>query len=123
MTSESLAKLKTCHPNLVKLMLRVDEIYPIHVICGERGKEEQDKAFEEKKSKLKYPESKHNKRPSLAVDVVPDPDRSAKTISWADLLPFEIMCLAIESAADELDINVRLGRDFDFKDYPHVELI
>lgn len=122
MNNDSLARLKTCHPDLIKLIKRVDEIYPIHVICGYRGKEDQDRAFNEKKSKLKFPESKHNKKPSLAVDIVPDPDRNSKTLSWNDIAAFEIMLLAVESVADEYKIKIRLGRDFKFKDFPHVEL-
>lgn len=123
MNSASLAKLKECHPDLIKLINRVDEIYPVHVICGHRNEADQNKAFEEKKSKLKFPDSKHNSKPSKAVDVVPDPDRNPKTISWVDLTQYEIMCLAIEAAADELEIKIRLGRDFSFKDFPHVELV
>ena len=122
MNTDSLNRLKTCHPDLIKLILRVDEIYPVHVICGYRGKEDQDKAFKDKKSKLKFPESKHNKSPSLAVDIVPDPDRNPKTISWVDLDAFEIMLLAVESIADDYKIKIRLGRDFSFKDFPHIEL-
>lgn len=122
MDSKSLQKLKECHPDLIKLIMAVDVHYPVQVICGHRGKEDQDKAFEEKKSKLKFPDSKHNKTPSLAVDVVPDPDRNPKTISWADLNEFQIMCHVIEQQADELDIKIRLGRDFKFVDMPHVEL-
>lgn len=123
MNSKSLDRLRECHPDLIKLILRLDEVYPVHVVCGHRGKEDQDKAFAEKKSKLKFPDSKHNKTPSLAVDIVPDPDRDPKTISWIDLKAFEIMCLAVESIADEMNIKIRLGRDFKFKDFPHVELI
>jgi peptidoglycan L-alanyl-D-glutamate endopeptidase CwlK len=119
----SLDRLNQCHPDLIKLMLRVDQIYPIQVICGFRGEKDQNIAFENKKSKLKFPNSKHNYSPSLAVDVVPDPDRNTKTISWMDLMAFEIMCLAIELVADDLEIKIRLGRDFTFKDWPHVELI
>lgn len=123
MDSRSLSKLKECHPDLIKLIMAVDALYPVQVICGHRGKEDQDKAFAEKKSKLKFPESKHNKKPSLAVDVVPDPDQNPKTISWVDLKEFEIMCYTLESKADELGIKIRLGRDFSFKDFPHVELV
>ena len=123
MDTKSLSKLKECHPNLIKLINHVDTYYPVQVICGHRNEADQNKAFAEKKSKLKWPKSKHNKKPSLAVDVVPDPDRSPKTIDWTDLKEFEVMCLAIEAAADDLDIKIRLGRDFKFKDWPHVELL
>jgi peptidoglycan L-alanyl-D-glutamate endopeptidase CwlK len=123
MNTASLNKLKECDKRLVQLIMRVDEFYPVQVICGYRKEADQNKAFAEKKSKLKFPESKHNKKPSLAVDIVPDPDRSPKTIAWTDLKEFEIMCLAVEAAADELDIKIRLGRDFSFADWPHLELI
>ena len=123
MDTRSQEKLKECHPDLQRLFRRVDEIYPVQIICGHRNEADQNKAFEDKKSQLKFPESKHNKKPSLAVDAVPDPDRNPKTISWVDVTAYEIMCFAIEQAADELDIKIRLGRDFKFKDYPHVELI
>ncbi len=122
MNSASLDRLKQCDPRLIKLLLRVDEIYPIHVICGHRSEADQNKAYDENKSKLKFPESKHNKKPSLAVDAVPDPDRSPKTISWTDLDAFEVMCLSIEAIAEDQGIKIRLGRDFSFKDWPHIEL-
>lgn len=124
MDTKSLERLKELHPDLQRLYRRVDEIYPIQIICGHRNEADQNKAFAEKKSKLKWPESKHNKIPSEAGDTVPDPDRNPKTISWTDLTQYEIMCLAIEAAADELDIKIRLGRDFKgLADWPHCELV
>lgn len=103
--------------------MRVDELYPVQVICGYRGKEEQNKAFAEKKTKLEFPKSKHNKFPALAVDIVPDPDRNPKTISWVDLTQFELMLKVVESVACDMELKIRLGRDFSFKDWPHVELV
>lgn len=123
MNNTSLNKLKTAHPNLVKLAMAVDEIYPIQVVCGHRTSEDQQKAFDEGRSQKKPGKSKHNRLPALAIDCVPDPDRDPKTISWTDLNAFEIMCHVFESKADELGIKIRLGRDFSFKDLPHVELI
>lgn len=122
MNESSLNRLKECHPDLIKLITRVDQIYPVHVICGHRNKEDQNAAFKSNHSKLEYPNSKHNSFPSLAVDVVPDPDRNPKTISWVDLKAFEIMLLAIEAIAEDQGLKIRLGRDFKFKDWPHVEL-
>jgi peptidoglycan L-alanyl-D-glutamate endopeptidase CwlK len=123
MTSGSEAKLKECHEKLQKLMAAVNERYPIQVICGHRNKEDQDKAFAEKKSKLKFPDSKHNRKPSLAVDIVPDPDRNPKTLDWNDTKEWQIMLHVVEQVADEMDIKIRLGRDFKFVDLPHCELI
>lgn len=120
MNTKSLNRLKECHPDLIRLIMRVDEIYPCHVICGYRNEADQNKAVAEKKSQLKFPNSKHNSKPSRAVDVV---SGTGKVIAWADLKAFEILCLTIEAAAEELNIKIRLGRDFKFKDWPHIELI
>jgi hypothetical protein len=116
-------KLATCHQNLIRLAIAVNNVYPIQCICGHRNDEDQRRAFEEGKSKKKPGESKHNKKPSLAADFVPDPDRNSATLDWKDKDEFEKMCLVFEQKADELDIKIRLGRDFSFKDYPHIELV
>ena len=100
--------------------MRVDQIYPCHVICGHRNEADQNKAFSEKKSQLKFPNSKHNSKPSRAVDVV---SGDGKVIDWKDIKAFEVLCLTIESVAEEMEIKIRLGRDFKFRDMPHLELI
>lgn len=123
MNSTSLKKLETCHKDIQRLAKAVDEVLPIQCICGERNEYEQNKAFNTGASKKKYPQSKHNKRPSLAGDFIPDPDRNPATLDWGDIKSFELMCLTFEQKADELGIKIRLGRDFSFKDYPHCELV
>lgn len=127
MNKTSLEKLKTCHPDIQRLAHAVDAVFPIQCICGSRNKVEQDKAFQNGMSKLKYPKSKHNvgkeagRELSDAGDFVPDPDRNPATIDWGDIKSFELMCITFEQKADELGINIRLGRDFKFKDFPHIE--
>ena len=71
-------KLATCDPRLQKVFNEVVKYFDCTVIEGHRGEEAQNKAFAEGKSKLKYPQSKHNKIPSLAADVLPYP------IDWND---------------------------------------
>jgi len=64
-------KLSTCHRDLQRLFNHVILDYDCTVICGHRGKEEQNQAYADGFSQLKYPKSKHNSTPSMAVDVVP----------------------------------------------------
>ena len=82
----SLSKLNTAHPLLVTLFSRVirrsDLPNDLTILCGHRGKAEQDAAFKAGASKLKWPKSKHNATPSLAVDVAPLVD-GAVTWDWA----------------------------------------
>lgn len=123
MNHTSIKKLNTCHPDLIRLASAVDQEYSIQVICGHREKEDQEKAKKLGNSELSWPNSKHNKVPALAMDIVPDPDKNPATINWVATHEFEKMCSVVEKKAKELGIKIRLGRDFKFKDYPHVELI
>lgn len=129
MNKTSLLKLSTCHPDIQKLAKAVNEVFPIQCICGERTEADQNKAFINGYSKLKFPHSKHNinkeknRLQSHAGDFVPDPDNNPKTLDWNDIEAFELMCSIFEQKAKALKIKIRLGRDFSFKDFPHVELM
>lgn len=69
----SMERLRTCHSFLQAIFLDVLslQVIDISIVCGYRNKEEQNKAFAEDKSKVKWPHGKHNKYPSEAVDAVP----------------------------------------------------
>jgi len=67
----SIYRLKTCDPRLIALIEAVHARQPVSVLCGHRTQAEQDAAFFAKKSKVKFPGSKHNALPALAVDICP----------------------------------------------------
>ena len=98
------------------------------------GKKDQDKFFDEGKTKVKWPDGKHNKTPSEAVDSVPYP------IDWNDRERFiGYGCYVLGGVADALysagkmKHKVRWGGDWNhtdreftpqnFNDYPHFELV
>lgn len=118
--------LSEAHPLLQELFNEVIKVCDCAVIEGHRPKEEQDKAFHAGKSKLKWPDSKHNRTPSLAVDVVPWP------VDWKDLNRFYYFGGLVKGIAAQLDIEIRWGGDWDsdntfkdqsFHDLPHFELV
>lgn len=118
LSTKSQTKLNTCHSDLIKLIEAVAETEKCAVICGFRGRHEQEKAYMAGKSKAKWGQSKHNLKPSHAVDVVPVP------LNWEDIPAFEKLGEKIMAKAEEMGINIRWGRDFtNLKDYPHFELI
>ena len=84
-SAKSLARLNTAHPLLIALFSRVIRRSglpnDLTVLCGHRGKVEQDAAYKAGSSKLRWPKSKHNSTPSLAVDVAPLVD-GAVTWDW-----------------------------------------
>ena len=117
LSKTSRQKLNTCHSDLIKLIEAVAETEKCAVICGFRGRYEQEKAYYEGKSKAKWGQSKHNLKPSHAVDVVPVP------LNWEDIPAFEKLGEKIMAKADEMGIKVKWGKYFKgLVDYPHFEL-
>lgn len=117
----SMARLRLCHPDLRDLMEAVIAESPedITVVCGSRSKDRQDKAFAEGKSKLRYPNSKHNIQPSMAIDVAPYIDGE---IPWDDIGAFRRLRTRIMEKSYEMKLMIRSGSYFSFADWPHYEL-
>lgn len=95
------------------------------VIQGHRGQVSQDEAYRTGKSKLRYPQSKHNSLPSKAVDVAPFP------IDWANRERFAYFAGVVKGIALAKGIALRWGGDWNrdgntkdetFSDMPHFEL-
>ena len=119
-------KLATCDPRLQKVFNEVIKHFDCTVIEGHRGEEAQNKAFAEGKSKLKYPQGKHNKTPSLAADVLPYP------IDWNDTNRMRYFAGFVVGIAATMGIKLRWGGDWNqntelkdnsFNDLPHFELV
>lgn len=119
----SIARLDTCHPLLQRLFKEVIKETDITILCGIRTKDEQNKAYELGHSKLKWPKSKHNSAPSMAVDVAPYP------IIWTDTERFKELAVIVKKnwelipKDEKLGYLLQWGGDWiKFKDYPHWEL-
>ena len=117
--------LETCHEDLQELFNEVIKFFDCTVIQGHRGKEEQNKYFDEGKSKVKYPNGRHNANPSNAVDVVPYP------IDWKDTDRMYYFAGFVKGIAYKMGIPIRWGGDWNgnndlkdnnFDDLPHFEL-
>jgi len=81
-SDKSLNNLKTCHPELQLLFKEVLKYQDHTILQGHRGKEDQEKAFEEGKTQLHFPYGNHNAWPSNAVDAVPYPIDFAEDPSY-----------------------------------------
>lgn len=119
-------RLDTCHEDLQRLFERVVEEYDCSILCGHRGQEEQNRAFEKGLSKLEFPKSKHNRTPSFAVDVSPYPVEWKNTMEWYHFAGY------VKAIARDMGIRVRWGGDWDsdndfedqnFNDLPHWEIV
>jgi peptidoglycan LD-endopeptidase CwlK len=109
----SLARLAECHPDLQRLIRAYEAEAPrdFTVLCGFRGEAEQNAAF--KSGASKWPRSKHNSKPSRAVDIAPYP------INWQDREAFEDQRREVVALAARLGIRIRVIS----WDYPHFELV
>lgn len=117
--------LLSCDKRLIELFAEVVKEFDCSVISGHRGEQEQNHYFDNGKSQLKYPGSKHNLMPSMAVDVVPYP------VDWEDTERFYYFAGYVKGVASRLGIKIRWGGDWDddtqvednmFNDLPHFEL-
>lgn len=117
-SSHSKLALSTCDQRLKEIMIRALEEIDFSILCGHRNEHDQNEAFDNGYSKLKWPKSKHNYYPSVAVDVAPYP------INWVDTVKFVELSKVIKRISLELMIPVAWGGDFaQFVDMPHWELI
>lgn len=133
----SLVKLATAHPKLQEIAHEVIKVIDHTIMQGHRNKADQDKAFAEGKSKLKWPDGNHNSVPSKALDVAPVYfDAGKSQIDWKDLAAFGRLMGAYQMVAYQKGIKLRFGLDWDgdfrtvdrdptedFLDAPHVEIV
>jgi peptidoglycan LD-endopeptidase CwlK len=128
----SKAHLNSCHKDLQMLFNTVIFSFDCSILCGRRGDLEQNQAFVDGRSKLKYPDSKHNKTPSMAVDAAPypvdwhDPDRmnyfSGYVMGIAALLYYEGFMSHRVRWGGDWNRNTIL-KDNNFNDLVHFELM
>ena len=118
-------RLETCDERLQSLFNEVVKVFDCSILVGHRGEEDQNKAYKEGNSQVKWPKGKHNKKPSSAVDVAPYP------IDWEDRERFSYFAGFVKGVAYRLNITLRWGGDWDgdndlsdnnFDDLVHFEL-
>jgi peptidoglycan LD-endopeptidase CwlK len=125
LSKTSLTRLSSCDPRLRNVAAAAIEHTDFIVLCGHRNEKDQNEAFDKGNSKLRWPKSKHNKMPSLAMDLAPWP------IDWQDLARFKKLMDIVKQEGDRLGVKLRFGWDWNgngkpddsFKDWPHVELV
>jgi len=134
--ARSLERLNTCHPTL-QYVIREAMIYDLMdftVLVGHRDQAAQEEAFFKGASKLRWPDSKHNSFPSLAIDIAPWPIRWGEVggpTRIKDIGRFYKLAGIVLATSRQLEIPIRWGGDWnmngdvydqDFDDLAHFEL-
>ena len=122
---KSKEQLATCDERLIKIFNEVIKTVDCSVLEGHRSEDRQNALYEEGKTKVKYPQGRHNKFPSRAADVVPYP------IDWDDRERFHLFAGFVLGTAKQVGVKLRWGGDWNinwfvddnkFDDFPHFEL-
>lgn len=125
-STKSKNRLNTCDWRLRAIFNEVIKKWDCSILCGHRNEVDQNNAYRMGRTKVKFPQSKHNKTPSRAVDVAPYP------IDWHDLGRFYMFAGYVLRVADQLNFKIRFGGDWNrntrtkdqrFNDLPHFEIL
>tara|TARA_Y100001938_G_C8076764_1_gene426576 strand:- start:1781 stop:2173 length:393 start_codon:yes stop_codon:yes gene_type:complete len=118
-------RLATCEKDLQMVFNEVIKHVDCSILEGHRSKDRQNALYEDGKTKVRYPNGRHNASPSCAVDVTPYP------VDWDDRERQTLFAGFVLGVANQMGINLRWGGDWDqdfevkdnrFDDFPHFEL-
>ena len=129
-STRSKSRLATCDKRLQKVFNEVIKHVDCSILEGHRSKERQNKLYDEKRTKVKYPNGRHNSNPSKAVDVTPYP------VDWEDRERQTLFAGFVIGIARSMGIKIRWGGNWDmyeeigrwevkdnrFDDFPHFEI-
>ena len=124
-STRSKQRLSTCDERLQKVFNEVIKHVDCSILEGHRSKERQNKLYDEKRTKVRYPNGRHNSSPSKAVDVTPYP------VDWEDRERQTLFAGFVLGIARGMGYKLRWGGDWDqdfqvmdnrFDDFPHFEI-
>jgi len=124
-SKKSKERLSSCDERLQDVFNEVINYVDCSILEGHRSKERQNKLYDENRTKVKYPNGRHNSSPSKAVDVTPYP------VDWEDRERQTLFAGFVLGLARNMGIRLRWGGDWDmdfqvmdnrFDDFPHFEV-
>ena len=124
-SKRSKKRLASCDERLQEVFNEVIKHVDCSVLEGHRSKERQNKLYDEGRTKVKYPNGRHNISPSKAVDVTPYP------VDWEDRERQTLFAGFVIGIARGMGYRLRWGGDWDmdfqvmdnrFDDFPHFEI-
>ena len=124
-SKRSKKRLATCDERLQDVFNEVIKHVDCSILEGHRSKERQNKLYDEGRTKVRYPDGRHNFNPSRAVDVTPYP------VDWEDRERQTLFAGFVLGTARSMGINLRWGGDWDqdfqvmdnrVDEFPHFEI-
>lgn len=132
-SKQSIDKLSQVDHRLISIFSRIIKYYDHTILTGHRTQAEQNAHYDANRSKVRWPNSKHNSLPSKAIDAAPYPipDKWGEA-HWKDKVRFYEFAAIVRYEAIREGINLRWGGDWDgdgdykdnnFDDLVHFELV
>lgn len=131
----SLKQLRTLHPELQRLCKELIKHTDFAIVEGHRSQARQNELYNSGLSKVKYPYSKHNTLPSLAMDLAPFPiywGSAEKAVRDKYQYTQAVFAGKLLTLSATMGISIRWGGDWDgdsevtdekWLDFPHFELV
>lgn len=120
-SARSKQHLMSCDHRLQKIFKEVIKHIDCTILEGHREQPAQDEAFRLGRSQVKWPNGKHNKLPSLAIDAAMYP------IDWNDTNAHYFFGGYVIGVANQLGYRLRWGGDWDmdteFNDQTFFDLV
>jgi peptidoglycan L-alanyl-D-glutamate endopeptidase CwlK len=130
-SKSSKQKLETGHQDLQTIFNYVIKHFDCTILCGTRGEKEQNKAYENGFSKVKFPNSRHNSSPSEAIDAIPYPIEWQNTGRMKYFGGYVLGVARMLKDYGAIDSEITWGADWDndtvlkdtnFVDLPHFQI-
>lgn len=131
-SARSTQNLASCHRDLQTIFNVVIKFFDFTVLCGHRGEGAQGQAFSTGRSKVRWPDSYHNKKPAKALDAVPYPIDWKNTARMKFFIGFVLGIAQVLESIGVIEHHLVSGIDWDgdthlkdhtFHDHPHFQLV
>jgi peptidoglycan L-alanyl-D-glutamate endopeptidase CwlK len=123
--STSLVSRSQLHPKLQLVVDQAIKEVDFRILDATRGRNAQERAFAEHRSKAHFGDSAHNYVPAIAMDLFPAP------YDWKNTASFEALAKIVLRVGHDLSVPLRWGGDWNMDgtkttsdnwDKPHFEL-
>lgn len=109
----STTRLETCDPRLQEVFNEAIKHMDISIFCGRRDQKDQDQAFADGKSKVKWPNGKHNVVNPEDIVMAVDAGPYHNGIDWrSDTAFYEAIRAGNEFEAKEILENIKRWKSF-----------
>ncbi len=109
--ARSTKHLKACHADLQIILKAVIPYFDLTILASFRDEETQNRLQEKGLSQLRYPFSKHNQKPSMAVDIAPYDRQASEGVDWDNREAFAYLGGVMRAAAVMLKKNGQIKHE------------